>query len=139
MKKIMVATDGSPDSEKALEKAIEIAKKDNVEIIVINVAEDYCPMGLAEMDCNTIKEIVMKESKGIISNALEKLKAAGIEAKGIIESGSPADTIIEVAKREKIDELILATHGRHGAKRAVMGSVTARVVEWAPCPVLVVK
>lgn len=139
MKKIMVATDGSPDSEKALEKAIEIAKKDNVEIIVINVAEDYCPMGLAEVDCNTIKEIVMKESKGIISNALEKLKAAGIEAKGIIESGSPADTIIEVAKREKIDELILATHGRHGAKRAVMGSVTARVVEWAPCPVLVVK
>lgn len=139
MKKILVATDGSPDSEKALEKAIEVAKKDNVEIIVINVAEDYCPMGLAEMDCNTIKEIVMKESKGIMSNALEKLKVAGIEARGIIESGSPADTIIEVAKKEKIDEIIMATHGRHGAKRAVMGSVTARVVEWAPCPVLIVK
>lgn len=139
MKKILVATDGSPYSEKAIEKAIELAKKDDVEIIVVNVAEDYCPMGLAEMDCNTIRDLVMKESKGIISSALEKFQSAGIAARGIIETGSPADTIIELAKREKTDEIVIATHGRHGAKKFVMGSVTERVIEFAPCPVLVVK
>jgi nucleotide-binding universal stress UspA family protein len=139
MKKILVTTDGSADSDKAIDMAIEVAKKDGAEIIVLNVAEDYCPIGLAEMDCDTIREIVMKESKGIMSAALEKFKAAGITARGIIERGRPADTIIEVIKREKVDEVIMASHGKHGAKKIVMGSVTARVVEWAPCPVTVVK
>lgn len=139
MKKIVVTTDGSAASDKAIDRAIEVVKKDGAEVIVVNVAEDYCPMGLAEMDCDTIRELVMKESKAIMSVALEKLKAAGITARGIIEIGSPADTIVEVVKREKADEIIMASHGRHGAKKLVMGSVTARVVEWAPCPVTVVK
>lgn len=139
MKKVIVTTDGSADSEKAIDRVIETTKKNGAEVIVVNVAEDYCPIGLTEVDCDTIRELVMKESKGIMSAALEKLKAAGITARGIIEIGSPADTIIEVVKREKADEVIMASHGKHGAKKLVMGSVTARVVEWAPCPVLVIK
>lgn len=139
MKKIVVTTDGSAESDKALNRAIEAAKKDNAEVIVVNVAEDYCPIGLVEVDCNTIRELVMKESKVIMSAALEKLKATGITARGIIEIGSPAYTIVEVVKREKADEIIMASHGKHGAKKLVMGSVTARVIEWVPCPVTVVK
>jgi len=139
MKKILVATDGSAESDKAIEKAIEMSKKEGAEVIVVNVAEDYCPMGLTEVDCDTIRELVMKESKGIMSAAIEKMKSAGITARGIIEIGRPADTIIEIAKREKVDEIIMASHGKHGAKKFLMGSVTARVVEWAPCPVTVIK
>lgn len=139
MKKVVVTTDGSPISDKAIDKAIEIAKKEEIEIIVINIAEDYCPMGLAEMDCDTIREIVMKESKVIISSALERLNSAGLTARGIIEVGSPSDTIIEISKRENADEIIIASHGRHGAKKLAMGSVSARVVEWATCPVTVIK
>jgi nucleotide-binding universal stress UspA family protein len=139
MKRIAVTTDGSMESGKAIDRAIEAAKKNDAEVIVVNVAEDYCPIGLAEMDCNTVREIAMKEANGIMSAALEKLKAAGITARGIIEIGKPADTIVEVVKREKADEVIMASHGKHGAKKLVMGSVTARVVEWASCPVTVVK
>jgi nucleotide-binding universal stress UspA family protein len=139
MKKILVATDGSAESDKAIEKTIEMSKKEGAEVIVVNVAEDYCPMGLTEVDCDTIRELVMKESKGIMSAAIEKMKSAGITARGIIEIGRPADTIIEIAKREKVDEIIMASHGKHGAKKFLMGSVTARVVEWAPCPVTVIK
>lgn len=139
MKKIIVATDGSQDAGKALDRAIETAKAGQAEIIVVNVAEDYCPIGLAEMDCGTIRELVMKESKGIMAAALDKLKAAGVTARGIIETGSPADTVVAIAKREKADEIIAASHGKHGAKKLAMGSVTARIVEWAPCPVTVVK
>jgi nucleotide-binding universal stress UspA family protein len=139
MKKVIVATDGSPDADKAIDRAIEIAKKEEIELIVVNVAEEYCPIGLAEMDCGTISDIVMKESKGIMSTSLEKIKAAGISARGIIEEGSPAETIIKIAKREKADEIIVASHGKHGAIKFVSGSVSARVVEWAPCPVTIVK
>lgn len=139
MKKILVAVDGSSYSDKAIERAIDIFKQNQVEIILINVAEDFCPIGLVEADCNIIKELVMKESKGIMERALEKLKSFNINARGIIEFGRPAEKIAEVAHNEKVDEIIVASHGKHGAKKFLMGSVTARLIEIAPCPVVVVK
>lgn len=139
MKKILVATDGSLEAGKALDRAIETAKAGPAEIIVVNVAEEWCPIGLAEVDCDTISKLVMKEAEGIMQAALAKTAAAGVTARGIIEKGSPAETIIEVARREKADEIIAASHGKHGAKKLAMGSVSARLVEWAPCPVTVVK
>ncbi len=139
MKKVLVATDGSAESFKAIDRAVELANGNNVEIIVVNVAEDFCPIGLVEIDCDTIRELVMKESRGIMSTAVGKFKEAGIEARGIIEFGSPAETIVEIAKREKVDEIIVASHGKHGVRKLLVGSVASRVLEWAPCPVIVVK
>jgi len=139
MKKILVATDGSAESFKAIDRAVELAKSDNVEVIVVNVAEDFCPIGLVEVDCDTIRELVIKESKGIMAAAIGRLKEAGVQAKEIVEFGSPAETIVEVADREKVDEIILASHGKHGVKKLLMGSVTSRVLEWAKCSVIVVK
>lgn len=139
MKKIVVATDGSADADRAVDRALEISKKENAEVIVVNVAEEYCPAGLVELDCDIIRDLVMKESKGIMAAALEKLRAGGVQAKGVIEVGNPADVIVEIAKKEKADEIITASHGRHGVKKFAMGSVALRVVEWAPCSVLVVK
>ena len=132
MKKIVVAMDGSAYSNRAIDRAIELAKTHDVEIIVVNVAEDYCPIALEEVDCDTIRELVMKESKAIMQAALERFKASGIEARGVIEYGSPAETIIEVVKKEKADEIIASSHGKHGAKKLLLGSVTSRLVEWAP-------
>lgn len=139
MRKIIVATDGSDYSNKAIDRAIELGKGHNVEVIVVNVAEDYCPIALTEVDCDTIRELVIKESKSVMQAALDRFKAADVEARGVIEFGSPAETIIEVAKREKADEIIAASHGKHGAKKLLMGSVISRLIEWAPCPVVVVK
>ncbi len=139
MRKIVVATDGSDYSNKAIDRAIEMGKSNNIEIVVVNVAEDYCPIALAEVDCDTIRELVMKEAKGVMQAALDKFKSAGIEAKGVIEYGSPADTIAEIAKKEKADEIIVASHGKHGAKKFFMGSVTSRLIEMAACPIIVVK
>lgn len=139
MKKILVATDGSDASQKAVDRAVELAKDNNAEIIVVNVAEDFCPIGLVEVDCDTIRELVLKESKGIMAKAAAKFRDAGINVKEVIEFGSPAETIIEVADREKVDEIILASRGKHGVKKLLMGSVASRVLEWAKCPVIVVK
>ena len=139
MKKILVATDGSADADKAVARAIETAKREGAEIVVVNVAEDWCPIGLSEVDCSTITDLVMKEARGIMAAALDKFNAAGLEAKGFIETGTPAETILDIANREMVDEIIVASHGKHGAKKLVMGSVTSRLVEWATCPVVVVK
>lgn len=138
-KKILVATDGSPESDRALDKAAELAAAQGAELLVINVAEDFCPVGLVEIDCDTVAAILKKESEGILSAAMKRLEAQGVKAQGHIEHGSPAEAIVEVATREKVDAIIIAAHGKHGVKKLALGSVSARVVEWAPCMVTVVK
>lgn len=138
-KKILVATDGSAESERALDKAAEVAAGEVAELLVINVAEDFCPVGLVEIDCDTVAAILKKESEGILSAAMKRLEAHGVKAQGRIEHGSPAEVIVDVATREKVDAIVIAAHGKHGVKKLALGSVSARVVEWAPCMVTVVK
>ena len=139
MQKIIVAYDGSTYAQKAIDKAVELAKKEETEIICVNVIEEYCPIGLTEIDCTIVREMQTKESNAITANALEEFKKAGVNARVIIETGSPAEMIIEVAKREGADMIIAASHGKHGAKKFAFGSATARLIEHSPVPVLVMK
>ena len=139
MQKILVADDGSGYAQKAIDKAVELAKKEESEIICVTVMEDYCPIGLTEIDCNVVRDLQIKESRTITANATEKFKKAGIDAKMIVETGSPAEMIVEVAKREGADLIIAASHGKHGARKFAFGSVTARLIEHSPVPVLVMK
>jgi nucleotide-binding universal stress UspA family protein len=139
MQKIVVADDGSVFAQKAIDKAIEFAKKEETVVICVNVIEDFCPIGLTEIDCTTVRELQKKESDSITAQAVKKFREAGINAQVISESGSPAETIIAVAKREAADLIIAASHGKHGAKKFALGSVTARLIEHSPVPVLVMK
>lgn len=138
-KKILVATDGSAGSDRALDKAAEAAAREGAELLVINVAEDFCPVGLVEIDCDTVAAIIRKESEGILSAAMKRLEGKGVKARARIEHGSPASVIVEAAEREKADSIIIAAHGKHGVRKLALGSVSARVAEWAPCTVCVVK
>ncbi len=139
MQKLIVADDGSTFAQKAIDKAVELAKKEESKIICVNVIEDFCPIGLTEIDCNVVRELQIKEAKTVISSASEKFKKAGVNATEVIETGNPAEMIIEVAKREGADMIIAASHGKHGAKKFAFGSVTARLIERSPIPVLVMK
>jgi nucleotide-binding universal stress UspA family protein len=139
VQKIIVADDGSTFAQKAIDKAVELAKKEESEIICVNVIEDFCPIGLTEIDCNIVRELQMKEANTVTAAAVEKFRKADVDARVIIEIGSPAEMIIEVAKRESADMIIAASHGKHGAKKFAFGSVTARLIEHSPVPVLVMK
>jgi nucleotide-binding universal stress UspA family protein len=139
VQKIIVADDGSGFAQKAMDKAVELAKKEETEIICVNVMEEYCPIGLTEIDCNVVRDLQMKEANAIVAAAAEKFKNAGVRARVIIETGSASEMIIEVAKREGADMIIAASHGKHGAKKFAFGSVTARLIEHSPVPVLVMK
>jgi nucleotide-binding universal stress UspA family protein len=139
VQKIIVAYDGSTFAQKAIDKAVELARKEETEIICVNVIEEYCPIGLTEIDCTIVREMQTKESNAITANALAEFKKAGVNARVIIETGSPAEMIIEVAKKEGAAMIIAASHGKHGAKKFAFGSATARLIEHSPVPVLVVK
>jgi nucleotide-binding universal stress UspA family protein len=139
MKKIIVATDGSSGSDKALEWAVEAARLEPAEIILVYAAEEFCPMGLDEVDCGTIRCLQDKEAHKIIESSLGKLKSLGAVARGIVESGEPAHTVVAVAKRENADKIVAFATEKHGLKRAFLGSVSARIAENAHCPVVIVK
>jgi nucleotide-binding universal stress UspA family protein len=139
VQKIIVADDGSIFAQKAIDKAIELAKKEETEIICVNVIEDFCPIGLTEIDCNVVRELQTKEAKTITANAQEKFTKESVKASVVMETGSPAETIIAIAKREGADMIIAASHGKHGARKFALGSVTARLIEHSPVPVLVMK
>jgi nucleotide-binding universal stress UspA family protein len=139
VQKIVVADDGSVFARKAIEKAVELAKKEESEVICVTVMEDFCPVGLTEIDCNVVRDLQEKEAKGIAETAMNAFKKEGVHAKVAIETGSPAEMIIEVAKREGANMIIATSHGKHGAKKFAFGSVTARLIEHSPVPVLVIK
>ncbi|MCJ7600724.1 MAG: universal stress protein, partial [Desulfobulbaceae bacterium] len=71
--------------------------------------------------------------------ALKRIKDAGVSGKDITSVGKPADVIIESAKKENAEMIVVASTGKHGIKKVALGSVTSRVVEYSPIPVFVMK
>lgn len=139
MKTIVVATDGSAAAGKAVDVAAARARQEQARLVIINVSEPFCPLGVTELDVGVFDDAMKKESAAILAAALAQAQAAGANASTVHEIGAPAEGIVAIAKREGASEIFVASHGRHGIARAAMGSVSSRVVEWAPCTVTVVK
>lgn len=139
MKKFLACIDGSEISERIINLAVERAKRDGAKLYVLYVVEDFCPVGLTEIDCDVVRELLIKEGRVILDQALEQVKKLGYEAEGLIREGRPAEVIVEFAKNEGIEEIFIGSHGRHGAKKVLLGSVSSRVTEEAPCVVTVIK
>lgn len=137
MKKIIVATDGSPGSEKALEWAA--AAKNSTEVLVVYAMEEFCPVALDEVDCNTVRCLMDKEAHNVIADSLQRLQALGVTARAVIAKGEPVEAIVTVAKQEHADEIVAFSHGKRGLAKLLKGSVTAKLAEEAPCPVIIVK
>lgn len=69
----------------------------------------------------------------------DEARERGIEASGAFEEGRPEVTLLEVARRDNRDLIVVGSHGRIGIRRLLMGSVSGRVIGGADCPVLVMK
>jgi len=138
MKKVLVAHDGSKSSDKAVKKAFEIARKFNSSVTVISVIPELYLTELMEMDRIRILQTLKDEAK----KTLEKIRknAAGIrQIKTIIREGNAAEEILKAAGTMRADVIITGSHGRHGAQKFLLGSVSSKIVDHAECSVLVVK
>jgi nucleotide-binding universal stress UspA family protein len=137
--KILVAYDGSEPAKKALDKAIEMTTSYGGELALLTVTEPVCPLGVTEEDCGKMDQILKKQTEEILSKVKQRLEEQSIKASALVRVGSPADEIINVAEQEKVDMIVLGSHGRHGAKRFFLGSVSSRVASHANCSVIIVK
>ena len=138
MKKILVAHDGSKTSTKAIKKAFEIADKFGSSIMVISVIPELYLTELMDIDRARISETMTAET----AKMMERIKiAAGSvkQFKTVIRQGNPAEEILAEAARSKADLIITGSHGRHGAEKFLLGSVSSKIVDHAGCAVMVVK
>ena len=138
MKKILIAHDGSKSSEKALKKAFEIAEKFGSSVTVISVVPELYLTELMEVDRIRILETLTEEAKKTMDRIRTKT-AAFKRVRTIITQGNPAEEVLETAKKIKADLIVTGSHGRHGAQRFLLGSVSSRIIDHAECAVLVVK
>ena len=142
IKKVLVPIDFSDYSKSALKYAVNFAKSFNAEIILVYVVEPviYPPdfsMGQIAMPSITT------EWDDRARDELQKLAKSEINeianVKTIIKTGKPFVEIIETAKEENIDLIIIATHGHSGVEHILFGSTAEKVVRKAPCPVLTLR
>ena len=82
---------------------------------------------------------IRRKLDDMMEDCVRRVKAEGIEAEGVLATGTPYFEIGKAVERHAIDLIVMGTHGRTGMARVLMGSTAERVVRLAPCPVLTVK
>lgn len=135
-KRILFATDGSRFSESATAKALDFAEAYGGALTVISVV-DVPPEVYAEAH-NAVDKMI-HDARFIVESVKVKAEARGVPVSTFVGEGNAYEVITKLAKDQKVDVIILGSHGRTGLKRLLMGSVTEKVIGHAPCPVLVVK
>ncbi len=123
--RLLIASDGSAYSDAALAEAVALAAQAEGELLGVSVARE---------------EGEIAEAEGIVHQMLTAANRAGVSFQGFSPQGLAADNgIIQVARENRADLIIMGSHGRTGLKKLLMGSVTERVIGQTTCPVLVVK
>ncbi len=136
--RVLVATDGSDNSMKAIQKAVEMAKNEKSKVTVMAVAY------YAKEDLDEMPPAIQERLEAQAVNALEKAKAVfssnGIEVETVLEAGFvPANNIVKRAKEGKYDAILLGSTGSSTLKEVLIGSTASKVCAHASCSVTVVR
>lgn len=145
-KRILVATDASPLSKKAVNHAIGLAAATGAELVLLNVIQRY-PVSYMEgamtfdaVEVAKVEKQWAEQGRALVDRYSEQAKAKGVTARGAVaRSDLVAETIIAAATKHKVDLVVMASHGRRGLKRLLMGSETLNVLTHSSVPVLVLR
>ncbi len=138
-KKILVPTDGSEFAKKAQKHALFLAKVSGAEIVAVSVTENNFVNGLPlDDEVYQLNQILKERSEENLKEFDELNDNNDLKITHVIREGSPAKVILEVAKDEDIDLIVMGSSGKSGFDRFIMGSVADKVVNSAKCAVLVI-
>lgn len=139
---ILIPTDGSDGTERAIEHAIDLAETYGATVHVLYVVDTSYPYGDFDVsfDWNAVVEELRGEGERAVSGVIDSIEAAGVEAVAAIrESENVPRAILAYADEAGVDMIVMGTHGRTGLNRVILGSVTERVVRTSRIPVLTVQ
>ena len=145
-KRILVATDGSNLSKKAVKAAIELADTCQAELVAVRVIPRYVQTyfeGSMPLDPKAVSQIEdqwKNEAEKSLAAVLKTANAVHVPTKTqVVKGQSVADALIQTAKKSKCDLIVMASHGRRGIKRLLLGSETQQVLTHSAIPVLVLR
>jgi nucleotide-binding universal stress UspA family protein len=137
----LVPIDFSAYADQALDYAIALAQKLPARLTLVHVIH-IIPLGIAEGGAPlppTYLETLEADVRQNLETYRQRVKDAGLESAVMTLHGIPFQAIIDVARDEQVDMIIMGTHGRTGLKHVLLGSVAEKVVRLAPCPVLITR
>lgn len=146
-KKILLPTDGSKNSNAAIEHALAIAADERAEIIILNVVDSKhltsLPEGALDDDADVFfyeqSEKVLNQVKDIIAELEEKYESEyKVKLTSLSLEGNPTNVIMKVCEKENIDLVVMANSGKHMVDRFLLGSVTEKTIRQCPVPVMVI-
>lgn len=143
LRRLLHATDFSAASRAAFRRALELARDARAELTILHVLAPAVPMVGDGYVAPALFEQVEASARAAGQKQLDKLlrkaKQAHVRARGLLLTGVPHDRIVRAARGRRADLIVIGTHGRTGLARLFLGSVAARVLTLAPCPVLTVR
>lgn len=144
--KILIATDGSKCSQKAILEGMELAKLIGAKVYALYVLDKnaYIPPTLETpiylgSKWDVMEETLRQEGANAIQYANNVAQNKGIDFEGVVIEGNPANAILEFAEQKKVNIIIMGPFGKGGLERFLLGSVTDKVVRHSKSSVLIVK
>lgn len=139
-KKILVATDGSEYTKKAVDYGIDLAKNTGAKLVAVYVI-DTAAFASIPMDAawESMYELLKQEGEIATKYVAEKAEPEGIQIEQNLIEGHPADEIIKFSEKNSISLIVMGTLGKSGLDRFLLGSVAEKVVRNSKIPVLVVR
>ena len=142
IRRVLCASDLSPASRRAFETALAIAKSLDARLTIQYVLASVVLVPEQYLDALTMDQLD-KQARQWSTRQLDKLatraRNAGVRASVLLSDGDAADQIVRACRSTKSDLIVVGTHGRRGLPKFLLGSVAARVVATAPCPVVTVR
>ena len=140
IKKILVPTDGSDSSMRAADFALKLAKHFGSEIIAIYVIDRIILEEISKIhERHEVEDEIKRKAERCLNYIVKSAEREGLKASSILVEGQPHDQIVRHAESLGTDIIVMGSKGRRGTNRILIGSVAERVIEYAPCPVLVIR
>lgn len=133
---VLLATDLTPASDEATDRAIELSARLGARLLIVNVMDTRRLAGGGSHDR---VDQARAEREAILLDIVRNARTKGASAEFLIWTGDPGNSLVAAAEAEHADLLVVGTRGRSGAERMLLGSVSDHLVHHAGCPVLVVR
>ncbi|WP_135828720.1 universal stress protein [Halorussus halobius] len=138
--RILVPTDGSPETERAVAHAADLAATHGADLRAVYVVNSASFAGLPmETSWENVDDVLREEGESALSRVESVAADHGVAVTTHLLEGSPSKRIVEFAESEDCDLVVMGTHGRGGIDRLLLGSVTEGVVRACSVPVLTVQ
>jgi universal stress protein A len=143
IRSILAPTDFSAHSEKAMRYACGLAERVGAELHLLHILSEILPAGPDPLLMPVMPPEYYEENEQRARETLSRLlDPAWGSPRSVVTTvrwGSPVESIVNYADEQKIDLIVIATHGRTGLSHVLLGSVAERIVREAPCPVLTIR